>query len=136
MKIEIAEEADRSQMIFDWIVAHLRLQGRKSAKFVEYKDVCIYRYVLTDGTILKCAIGCLISDEHYRPDFENKSFGFHVEVTQAVERSMDIKISGRDVCLILNMQSIHDNVKIMDWEAQFKKMSSVFDVDYRPVVIH
>lgn len=136
MQTEVSEEIGRHQMIFDWIVTHLRVQGRKSFRLEDGIKRNRYHHVLDDGTILMCAVGCLISKEHYKPDFENKDPGFHVEITQAAEKSMGIGISGRDICLILSMWQIHDRVNVEKWEEMFKKTAFVHDVEYRPVIFH
>ena len=51
------------QEIFDTVMTHLSTQGRRAYLNLEG---CRYR---TD-TGLKCAVGCLISDDEYRPNME------------------------------------------------------------------
>ena len=58
-----------NQEIFNRVVIHLRKQGRKSHSSNRLRrDECKYR--APDG--LCCAVGCLIDDEHYRPEMEAK----------------------------------------------------------------
>ncbi len=58
------------QEIFDTVATHLRTQGRKA--MTSYGK-CSYRiYDETSQRMLKCAVGCLISDEAYTADMETK----------------------------------------------------------------
>jgi len=56
------------QKIFDTVAAHLLKQNKKSVGADNLGHVCQYRS--SDG--LKWAIGCLITDEAYYPNLENK----------------------------------------------------------------
>lgn len=57
-----------SQEIFDKVAVHLIKQGRpsKTLRDVPGPALCVYR----DGKGGSCAVGCLIPDEKYDPDFD------------------------------------------------------------------
>lgn len=57
---------DRSD-IFNYVIDHLRKQGRKS--LVNFAGMCAYR---GDGGTM-CAVGALIADDEYRPFFEGST---------------------------------------------------------------
>lgn len=59
------------QAIFDYVVAHLRKQG-KPAVGGQYNS-CVYRHYDASGAVLMCAVGCLIPDDLYLPRYENDS---------------------------------------------------------------
>lgn len=65
------------QHVFNTVVKHLATQGRQSAidGADTNKNTCAYRmdYQTEDGdVVLKCAVGCLIPDNEYRPKMEWK----------------------------------------------------------------
>jgi hypothetical protein len=53
------------QEIFNRVVTHLFAQGKAA---IDAKGTCSYR--APDGC--KCAVGCLLPDEHYRPSMEGE----------------------------------------------------------------
>lgn len=68
-EVDLEENWDTLQSTFDTVVTHLRKQGRRSADMLS-GSMCKYREKADDKTMLKCAAGCLIPDECYRPIFE------------------------------------------------------------------
>jgi hypothetical protein len=61
------------QELFNKVVGHLAQQKRRSATHrLGVADMCCYRAMIGDAT-LKCAVGCLIPDEHYKPEMEGSS---------------------------------------------------------------
>ena len=58
------------QQVFDFVVSHMKRQGRKSLDESHPVDrMCMYRH----GE-LKCAAGCLIDDEDYDPSMEHSGW--------------------------------------------------------------
>lgn len=55
---------------FDIVKKHLLTQNKQSVE--EFSGKCRYR----GGEGLKCAIGCLIPDDMYKPEFEDRGFLF------------------------------------------------------------
>lgn len=82
------------QEIFDTVVKHLAQQKRRSV--IPNTNICMYRS--EEG--LKCAIGCLIPDEEYNPEMENKA-------ASRIVKSAD-NILGMNN-LLDALQAAHDN---------------------------
>lgn len=129
-----------AQEVFNYIVNHLRVQGKKA--YFTYEDLiklkmpdiiamsisesitygCKYRTVDTDGKVLRCAAGCLISDHLYKPEFEGidwmgliSKYGFP-----------------RDhVKLIVTMQNLHDGASIELWETRFIEISGEYNLQLK-----
>lgn len=87
------------QEVFDQIAVHLLTQNRKSSD----RHQCMYKS--KDG--LKCAAGCLISDEEYMEFFERKEW-----------RSLanDTYVPSNHIGLIANLQVIHDSYEECEWK--------------------
>jgi hypothetical protein len=105
-----------TQDAFNTIVAHLRQQG-KPAKF---HSCCRYR--LED---LKCAIGCLIPDSMYVPGMEGR------RVSELLMNFPDLNEHLADVNLsmLLDIQLIHDNLLVSDWEPGFVHMAHDYNLE-------
>lgn len=61
-----------SQQVFDQVAKHLLTQNEQSQLA---PGTCTYRVINEDGKVLKCAAGCLMSNEEYFPEFEGVSWG-------------------------------------------------------------
>lgn len=90
------------QKIFDTVKAHLLQQGQQS----EDSEGCKYR----GPGDLKCAIGCLIADEHYTPELEWKTPD-HSLVRAALDKSgvTDSGTTPDDLYYLRRLQIVHDN---------------------------
>ena len=110
-----------SQEVFDQVVTHLRQQGEKSISNV-IPHQCLYRYKKEDGTTLKCAAGCLISDEEY--------------VAKRMEGSCWLDLHKmtphRHEGLIHSLQVCHDDNEVRDWEQKFQLIADEFNLTYTP----
>lgn len=107
------------QQIFDKVVNHLRTQG--------YAGSCSYR--TPDGK--KCAIGCLIDDEHYSPKFEGYTAEW--EPISSALRASGIPTDSKKTCdLLLNLQQIHDLAFPAYWEDDFRSAASRWDLQVPP----
>jgi len=125
------------QEIFDIVATHLLKQNRRA------KDGFSCRYRGDEGT--KCAVGCLIDDQHYNVDMEGCSI---TEVKDLLNRSsivvvedvdyMDLsaqlivvglKASGVDceAPSVLNLldvlQNCHDNEKPENWRTELETIA-------------
>lgn len=80
-----------AQEVFDHVATHLIQQTSRS----ESEDGCRYRG--PDG--LKCAAGCLISDEEYSEDFEEKGW---------ISLVANSKVPAVHKDLIYKLQDLHD----------------------------
>lgn len=67
-----------AQQIFDKVVNHLRTQGR--AAHAPNGTGCMYR----NDEGLSCAVGCLIPDSHYRPEFDDPGL-----IAQLIDKQPD-----------------------------------------------
>ena len=98
-----------TKTIFNKVSEHLLKQNAKSTN----KKLCLYR----DGNGMKCAIGCLISDEFYTPELEGKCLlwdGDKTAVFRALEKS-GIYTDKLPISLLSALQQIHDTESPSDW---------------------
>lgn len=103
------------QEVFDFVVEHLRKQGRP-AKSEGGK--CFYFDVETGN---RCAVGCLISSDNYEERFE----GVGVESIYG----------GNKIGLLQWLQGIHDDYKAEAWERKLKQVAIEYNLSYSPPVI-
>lgn len=114
------------QDMFDTIVMHLRWQGRKS---LNQNGNCVYRG--DDGD--KCAVGCLIPDYLYRTSLESVScleIGENNEYAALKDYLLDDWDQDVDDCLcfLREMQIIHDEQEVADWELAFLEVASKYSL--------
>ena len=103
MKIVTIENLDTSaeQEVFDMITNHLLTQNEKCIEDVN-NDTNSCKYKLGH---LKCAAGCLIPEDKYNYNFENKEWiviANRLGLTQHED-------------LITSLQYIHDYYKVEEW---------------------
>lgn len=93
--IEPANAAAQYEL-FDRVRTHLLRQAAPARDALYH---CRYRYIREDGTVLMCAVGCLIPDGVYRPEIEGPSvmgltaFDGRWEPTARTEDEVDSKVS-------------------------------------------
>jgi hypothetical protein len=99
-----------AQQVYDQVKAHLLKQGKKSTNPIVLME-CLYR---APGG-LKCAAGCLISDEEYNPQMEGRPW-----------RSLiTIKLTPSDhELLITELQYVHDDHDPEEWAQQLKDLAN------------
>lgn len=108
------------QEIFDKVVAHLRAQGGRA---LNENQMCQYR--ARDGA--KCAIGCLILDEHYSRRLEGMLVGADNLVIKALRKSGVPDEAGG---LLRDLQSIHDDHYVRQWEDEFVTTAGLHGLTY------
>lgn len=119
------------QDIFDFIVAHLRDQGRKAINTYGPGDVQNCAYLTLRGET--CAAGCLIPFDEYQEVFEG----------QYVKEGIDENGEGNDVTdyfmskhadlrLLRTMQSVHDDTQVVSWEEEFMRVADDWHLAYTP----
>lgn len=105
------------QETFEIVARHLLAQGKRSV-LKETPDTCAYR---GEGG-LKCAVGCLIPDELYRPSFEGATcHSFPVAPVL-------IKL-GHNVTFCSTLQRIHDFQPPKDWRLALLHIGRIYKLD-------
>ena len=106
------------QEAFETMVRHLRRQGEKS---VNAKGSCVYR----GPKALRCAVGCLIPDDQYKRSLEGKGASC---IANKVPALSDIGPG-----LLSEMQLVHDDLDVSQWEEGFKDVAQVFSLTLPPL---
>ena len=107
------------QEVYNTIRDHLL---RQHAKALMAGGACAYQAF--NGR--KCAIGCLIKDEHYDPMLECRSL-FDVEVVSAVEKSIG-KLTSDDLHFLRRFQLIHDKHAEPLWGARLRDVATDYQL--------
>lgn len=106
-----------AQEVFDQVVDHLRKQGKPS--FMDEGSArCAYR----GHSGLKCAAGCLISDNEYRVTMENRTWSAMVR---------DTVVPIHHANLIESLQEIHDSNEPKNWEYRLEFTAKRFNLQYK-----
>lgn len=109
------------QEIFNTVKTHLLTQMVKARNGM---GLCVYR--TEDG--LKCAVGCLMSDEFYAKygqDLEQSSVSaFTLEHFDA------LKIKERDQELLRRLQTVHDAYSPAEWPNQLRLVADKYRLAY------
>lgn len=102
---------DKRQEYYDRVKEHLLTQNKKS-----YNDrrMCLYRHPQDD---LKCAIGVLIPDEHYKYWMEGEAIGNFPKPVLS-----DLGFCGYEDFL-RGLQMIHDNYQPVEWKSQLRNFA-------------
>lgn len=121
------------QEAFDRALNGIRSQGGPSMRQREsgYVMRCIYRS--SDGR--KCAVGWLIPDEKYDPDFDDK---YSLE-DLVDELGLDQGEGAPTLALLRQLQEAHDEAAIKypnqfmeRWEERMKRLAEVHGLSYTP----
>lgn len=124
-----------AQQVFDFVVAHLRKQGRKSQIVYRHSSggSCQYRMAAEDdGTCLRCAAGCLMADSEYVAGREGNSWAY-LSGVYGSSAPPELKVPRSHAFLIKQLQDVHDNLSVEGWEDGLKKVASVNNLEYVPV---
>ena len=98
--------------VFEQVKNHLLTQKARST----VKEVCVYR----GENGLKCAAGCLMSDNEYKKNFENKRWQYLVEYNM---------VPNAHVQLIDSLQSLHDHYPVSIWEKELEQLRIDFNIE-------
>ena len=98
-----------AQEVFNQVARHLLKQNAKSVVWGE-ETRCKYRH---EG--MKCAAGCLIGDDEYLPYFEGRLWDNLANTD---------KVPNNCVSLIGQLQKIHDEKLVKNWERELKKLAA------------
>lgn len=105
----------KKQEIFDKVATHLLTQGKKSVR--GHSSYCMYH----SPQGLRCAVGCLIADEHYTPELENKS-PVDKAVKLAVRRSVGA-VSQSAIYLLEDLRKVHDEYPARQWKKELARVA-------------
>lgn len=100
------------QELFDTAVSGVIAQGRKSST---ERGQCKYRH--PEG--LKCAVGHLIEDEHYRSYLEGLE-AQNPNVARALQRSIGRNLTHAEFEILADLQCAHDEADSENFVMSFK----------------
>ena len=92
-----------AQEVFTQVATHLLTQLERSSTSPTPYSNCLYR----GPRGLKCAAGCLISDQEYTPALENNPWSILIS---------DCFVPGEHGNLIMSLQLVHDAKNVEDWK--------------------
>ena len=104
-----------TKQLFKTVAEHLLNQQQQS----ENGGLCMYRGPYGN----KCAVGCLISDEVYTTKLEGLATGAE-RVVKAINTSLNDVLTESDIDLLVELQTIHDNDLVEDWEVRLDNLSN------------
>ena len=108
--------------IFNKVSRHLIKQNERS---VDTRYKCVYR---SNGG-LSCAVGCLMTDDIYRPSFEGDSVR-DSSIMEALTPIVGVNEDKRVLKLYLlrELQKVHDESRPTDWANDLAKIKHDFDI--------
>lgn len=109
-----------TQQIFDKVAEHLLTQKERSIK----NGKCLYRGPYG----LKCAIGALIPDELYKPEWDNEclnSDALPLDLFEAICINYEEQSN-----TLYYLQDLHDAVKTEEWKEALIAFASSRHLDY------
>lgn len=103
-----------------YVAEHLVTQNERAWIHNDDYEGCAYRAGGEDGKVLKCAVGCIIADDHYMASIEGVNIGSSrdLEVFRLVEKSIGLRCSEGVKELLGDLQSIHDDTMPWSWTSQ------------------
>lgn len=117
-----------AQQLFDTVVIHLRNQGQKSHIMEDPQGKwygCYYRS--PEGH--KCAIGCLIPDADYSPEFEEKNLDKLLDQKLLPARTHNELSKHRE--LLKALQFTHDFKPISEWEMCWENIAKNHNLQFK-----
>ena len=114
-------EMNEAQELFETISRHLFAQGERSTKKIGLYDRCVYR----GNNGLKCAVGAIIPDDQYDPDFDTKNMTVS-RITCDLPSAELRGLFQRNINLLSYLQSVHDNAA--NWETSENMMNALIEV--------
>ena len=102
--------------IFDIVKTHLLKQGQRATVKDEEDNNCLYH----SHSGLKCAVGCLITDEAYDSDIEGIDIG--EDTVKRALRMSQIDTSAKTVLFLTRLQRVHDNLNVDEWPEALDKI--------------
>lgn len=118
------------QEIFEKIATHLLTQNKKSMTtfpITKVRDgqICAYR----GDNNTKCAVGLLIPDEIYNENMEKKNVQELLEEFPLALSHLKLEEDDKRIFLLIDMQSIHDNIEPYEWKSSLQKYAVKYNLD-------
>ena len=111
-----------AKQIFYKVKKHLLRQGERS---VASGGSCLYR---SDDGVMSCAVGCLMTDDMYSPDFEGKNVA---ELEDDVMTPIiGVRKGSREYKLGLlgELQEVHDNCGPYNWAHELDILQDRYNI--------
>jgi len=102
------------QQVFDQVATHLLTQNVKS--YDESLEGCVYRGPYN----LSCAAGCLIADDEYNVNFEEKGW---------LSLTADYDVPQTHQHLISRLQILHDQTCVEQWPQQLREVANLYQLN-------
>ena len=113
-----------SQEVFNQVAKHMLTQMQKSRS--DTGGPCLYRY----GE-LKCAAGCLMSDEEYGPDMESFSdSGYGGSWRNLIAANV---VPDAHSGLVIRLQEVHDGSPPSLWAEDLSGVAGEFGLEFKGV---
>lgn len=103
------------QEVFDQVAHHLLTQNKRSVEWL----ACRYR----SGNGLKCAAGCLISDDEYDPKLESMFW-------KELINDYFPHLINAHTDLITDLQTLHDEYEPAFWQEELKKIADLYKLTF------
>lgn len=120
------------QDIFDFIAVFLLKQNKKAGivekdNFGVDRFICKYRSGTPDDSCM-CAIGSIIPDEDYSPEYESKTINY---LCSNVKLFFHIDLHRRR--LLSKLQTVHDNYLVVSWANQLRHLATDFGLNTKAI---
>lgn len=106
------------QEVFTQVVTHMLTQNEKCQTKGENTNIMYCNYRNDKG--LKCAAGCLISDDEYSNELEGGNWSALVTCEKVPSTHED---------LILELQQVHDQYKVKDWKLKLSLIAKQYGLE-------
>jgi hypothetical protein len=122
-KIKLEIEMNKiEQELFNRVKTHLLNQGERADSDVQ--NAGIYECVYHAPSGLKCAVGCLITDEAY--DFSMEGEDINDDLVYNGLRDSGIDMSGKTLSILRALQHVHDSHEPSEWSESIDKVEMVY----------
>ncbi len=111
----MSKPLSQNQKTFNKVYRHLIRQGEKSVK----NGVCVYR----GNNGLRCAVGALIPNRLYDPNFERFTAG-----GICGELNRTLLGLGYDLGFVRELQVIHDGCEPNEWRDELKRFATTYNL--------
>lgn len=108
------------QEIFDWVTINLLEQGEKSI----IGKGCQYRVYKSNGDVLKCAAGWLMTEKEYKKRFDNGDFA-----TDWAALVSEELVPEEHSEFIWRLQKVHDCTAIRSWKKEFRDIAAEYQLE-------